>query len=240
MHGNLWEHCQDEVSENPLGRPGDPRRLEYGERHVLCGGCYYGSPESCFATSRYAMAPDGISESSGFRVVLMETEETAGRDVPKKETTDIRAKPPETVGKRKPGDAIENFIGMKFSYIPPGTTTKYNCGNNDEALKKAEWYSGNHNQKVQGPSQVGQKKANPWGLYDMHGSVSEMCADWFGPYVVSGSIEVDPKGPPTGRMRVLRGGFWNRLPKNCRSACRYGSDPAIGSSGTGFRVVMEP
>ena len=87
MHGNLWEHCQDEVPDNPLGKRGDPMRLEYGERRLLCGGCYLGSAESITAKRRYALQPDRRVENFGLRVLL---EGTSGTDAKSKTKTEIR------------------------------------------------------------------------------------------------------------------------------------------------------
>jgi formylglycine-generating enzyme required for sulfatase activity len=53
---------------------------------------------------------------------------------------------------------------------------------------------------------VGQKLPNPWGLYDMHGQVSQWCQDWFGFY--PGGSVVDPQGPATGTERIVRSGSW--------------------------------
>jgi hypothetical protein len=53
----------------------------------------------------------------------------------------------------------------------------------------------------------------------MTGNLWEWCEDWRGPY--DGAPQVDPRGPDTGRERVLRGGPWNRGAACCRSAYRH-------------------
>jgi formylglycine-generating enzyme required for sulfatase activity len=123
-----------------------------------------------------------------------------------------------------------------------GTTTMFNYGDDPAYTNLAShaWYSLNSgNQTHPG----GQKPANAWGLYDMHGNLWEWCNDWYGAY--PGGLVTDPQGPPgpdpQSSGRVLRGGSWADQDVFCRSACRLFDDPDSGfSSSYGFRVVLAP
>ena len=116
-----------------------------------------------------------------------------------------------------------------------GTKTTYYTGDAETDLDRAGWYEKNSNRTTH---PVGQKAANAWGLYDMHGNVLEWCGDWYEAY--KAEAEVDPQGAPPGEYRVVRGGSWGDFPFSCRSAFRGGHDPDIRGSNVGCRVVVAP
>jgi formylglycine-generating enzyme required for sulfatase activity len=113
-----------------------------------------------------------------------------------------------------------------------GSTTRFCFGDNECGLDNYCWFYENSDIKTH---PVGTKKPNKWGLYDMHGNVWEWCADWYGDY--ASSPVSDPKGPASGTSRVLRGGCWINCALNCRSAARFGVNPAPRNAIIGFRVV---
>src|SRR5947209_7298361 len=78
--------------------------------------------------------------------------------------------------------------------------------------------------------------ANAWGLHDMHGNVWQWCQDWYGAYPQNDAV--DPQGPPTGTLRVMRGGTWGLDPDYLRSACRYKLVPTWGDDSIGLRVCF--
>ena len=85
---------------------------------------------------------------------------------------------------------------------------------------------------------VGSYAPNGFGLYDMHGNVREWCLDLSDFYPV-GSV-TDPKGPPSGSSRALRGGSFRFEASSCRSAMRGGIVPDSRLGFIGFRPVLAP
>jgi formylglycine-generating enzyme required for sulfatase activity len=139
-----------------------------------------------------------------------------------------------------------------------GTETAYSFGDDPDDLEDYAWYYDN---SEDGPSEVGQKEPNPFGLYDMHGNVAEwvldqMLEDGYEQFAGKRLTAAEALVWPTKLVpRVVKGGSWEDDPEACRSAARLGSeeedwkmeDPNLPLSpwwftgdptrGIGFRVV---
>lgn len=118
-----------------------------------------------------------------------------------------------------------------------GTTTRYFFGDNKSELGEYAWYFNNSYVKRH---LVGQKKPNPWRLYDMYGNVCEYVQDeWHSNYdgaPTDGSAWEDGNGA----SRVLRGGGWGQLAYECQSTHRIRYIPCIPTSLiNGFRLLKE-
>ena len=98
-------------------------------------------------------------------------------------------------------------------------------------LAEVAWYDFNSESRTH---EVGRNKPNAWGFYDMHGNVLEWCSDWFS---VRSGDSVDPKGPPSGSFKVLRGGCWFFYERDCRCAYRLKREPGLRNCIFGFRLA---
>lgn len=113
-----------------------------------------------------------------------------------------------------------------------GTTGEY--GGNG-VLSDMGWWNGNAGGTTH---RAVQKMANAWGLFDMHGNAGEWVNDWFAFY--SAGPAVDPTGPGTGSVRVIRGGSWGNPAGGTRSAIRGNSPPSTRVNYIGFRLARNP
>jgi len=116
-----------------------------------------------------------------------------------------------------------------------GSTGRWPFGEDESRLNDYAWYIQNAGDKTR---PVGQKRANPWGLYDMVGNVWEWVADWYGPY--SADPQTNLIGPATGSGRALRGGAFYFEPRFLRLANRAWDGPEFVSRDVGFRCARGP
>lgn len=122
------------------------------------------------------------------------------------------------------------------------TETRFCCGDDDSKLVEYAWFD-NHAKDATDlfPHRGGQKKPNPWGLYDMHGNVSEWCRDVFARTVPGGrDPEVKSPDEPGSTTRVIRGGCCFDFASGCRSANRNWLVPSYRCNWIGFRVALSP
>lgn len=101
-------------------------------------------------------------------------------------------------------------------------------------VEEIGWY--NKNSDDQTHAVAGLRK-NGYGLYDMLGNVQEWTSTWYAAVPVGGT---DPDGPPSGELKVLRGGSWSHVSGALRASFRTWERRRVPTPGfEGFRCVWE-
>ncbi len=136
-----------------------------------------------------------------------------------------------------PSEAQWEYAARATSANPgqSGTTTRWSFGDNEASLGNYAWYKENSDSRTH---PVASKRANPWGLYDVHGNVWEWTRSWFDDY--PGGSVVDYEGPNSGSRRVARGGSWGDTAAGARSAYRVRLTPGYRNNFLGFRLALAP
>jgi formylglycine-generating enzyme required for sulfatase activity len=115
-----------------------------------------------------------------------------------------------------------------------GTTTAWSHGDDLDELGVYCWYKANS--KGHDPP-VGAKKANPWGLYDMHGYNWEWVADAWSPDYKDAPADGSARQVAGAKDRVVRGGSWADPADAARSSARHHLPATTRHDTLGFRCV---
>ena len=141
--------------------------------------------------------------------------------------------PLDGTGYRLPSEAEWEFA------CRAGTTTKYWIGDRDEDLGRAGWFTENCGGRTHA---AGELKANPFGLYDIHGNVWEWVQDGWDATFYSQFQEkpaINPSSPySAGSQGVIRGGDWFGPASYCRSSTRHAYSPTHRYYNLDFRVSL--
>jgi len=127
--------------------------------------------------------------------------------------------------------------------------SRYWSGDSEKDLARVGWYNDNSEGRTH---RVGEKLANPWGLYDVHGNVFEWTrSESMGDYSEHrGGREIDPSAvdaadlagaggaSASGAGRVIRGGSSWLVARWARSALRGRLVPWNRSLNQGFRELL--
>lgn len=92
-------------------------------------------------------------------------------------------------------------------------------------------------QEVDGDFYKNSARPNELGIYDMSGSVSEWCMDWYDKNFYRKSASFNPLGPTSGTFKVLRGGSKYSDPESMTISYRNKTNPENFTYSDGFRVV---
>jgi formylglycine-generating enzyme required for sulfatase activity len=226
--------------ENPKDRSGPTKRVTTTPQHPIEEVTWYDAAKFCNWLSR----KEGLTPCYRPSGKMMKTWHA---DTGKESEEELWEPVLEADGYRLPTEAQWEYA------CRAGTETSFAHGDDHSLLHKYARFSRpldlTYFAKLPelGSIECGIKMPNAWGLFDMHGNVSEWCQDWWGEYPDASSLEAPqgPAGPEFGtEFRVKRGGdHWSDA-SECGSSERITRlmlrDVGLPSDGAGFRVALIP
>lgn len=125
----------------------------------------------------------------------------------------------------------------EFAARSGGNKENWAGTSDDSSFTEYAWHDKNSGNTTH---EVGTRKPNGLGLYDMSGNVFEWCGDWYDENYYNSSPRDNPAGPQIGSMRAIRGGSWNIYRRNVRASYRYRGSSNFRRNDLGFRLALTP
>jgi formylglycine-generating enzyme required for sulfatase activity len=225
--------------------------------YIPAGRFFMGSPETEMWATPFEWPLHRVTLTKGFYLGKTEVTQAQWEKVMGRNPSRFRNAGPEAPVEMVSWEDCQVFCqkaggGLR---LPTEAEWEYACRAGTRGLYAGElgemgWYLGNSEGTTRA---VGTKKANAWGLHDMHGNVWEWCLDREdGGFSGNDAAEAkqraarypdvavtDPAGPESGVGRLLRGGSWADYPRYCRSAERGRWSPDFRLPNAGCRFVRE-
>jgi serine/threonine protein kinase len=218
---SVYEVTQSEYEEVMGHNPS--RHCALGEGRELVAG---------MSTARFPVESIPWSAAAEFCAKLSQLEKLG----PNYERRDNKVKSLEGTGYYLPTEAEWEFA------CRAGTITRFWAGNEERDLARVGWYNRNSGVRTH---EVGELPANPFGLYDIHGNVTEWVRDaWTADSYqkLSESKATDPCIPidnDSGQpRRGSRGGVAGDDLMLCRSSARCGDHPDSRGGMQGMRIAL--
>jgi formylglycine-generating enzyme required for sulfatase activity len=134
---------------------------------------------------------------------------------------------------KKSGVKYRLLREYEWEYVSrAGTTTAFHTGS---VITTAQ---ANFNSEKSGTTVAANFSSNSFGLFDLAGNVGEWTQDCYDPKYKAAGV-VDTAHNKNGCKRVVRGGGWNSLPKDIRSANRDRDAAGVRESALGFRLARD-
>lgn len=144
------------------------------------------------------------------------------------------------VQKRLPSEAEWEWAarGGKRSVFPWGDEVESRKANFCDKQCNKRWKESQFDDGYRQTAPVGSFPANGYGVFDMAGNVYEWVADWYEEEYYKNSTRDNPRGPATGRRKVIRGGSWINYSTGVRPSDRTEAKPNGRLNFIGFRCAL--
>ena len=219
-----------------MGSPPDPGPDPFSNEKPKANGLPEEKPQHRVQIQSFAIGKYEVTQEQWYAVMGNNPSQNKGRTLPVEQVSwdDIQ----QFIEKlnQKAGQKYRLPSEAEWEYAArAGTTTEWSHGNDESKLGNYAWYSAN---SARQPQEVGQKRPNAFGLYDMHGNVWEWTQDcWHNNYAGAPTDGSAWTTGCSGNVRVLRGGSWIFDPAYLRSAIRSGIYPYYRLRENGFRLA---